>query len=96
MWSLAFSSSPATTCSRVGMRAQPSPLMEHGKQRHQHLCAMRPGLRVLFMSGYTDDVIAKHGLVDPSIALLEKPLTHAALLRAVRSVIDAHSQLPAG
>jgi PAS domain S-box-containing protein len=61
----------------------------NGKQLHQHLCAMRPGLRVLFMSGYTDDVIAKHGLVDPSVALLEKPLTQAALLRAVRSVIDA-------
>jgi two-component system, cell cycle sensor histidine kinase and response regulator CckA len=60
----------------------------NGKQLHQHLCAMRPGLRVLFMSGYTDDVIAKHGLVDPSIALLEKPLTQAALLRAVRSVLD--------
>jgi len=34
-------------------------------------------------------VIAKHGLVDPSIALLEKPLTQAALLRAVRNVLDA-------
>ena len=61
----------------------------NGKQLHQHLCVMRPGLRVLFMSGYTDDVIAKHGLVDPSISLLEKPLTQAALLRAVRSVLDA-------
>jgi len=61
----------------------------NGKQLHQQLCAMRPGLRVLFMSGYTDDVIAKHGLVDPSIALLEKPLTQAALLRAARNVLDA-------
>lgn len=61
----------------------------NGKQLHQHLIALRPGLRVLFMSGYTDDVIAKHGLVDPEIALLEKPLTQTALLRAVRSVLDA-------
>jgi FixJ family two-component response regulator len=60
----------------------------NGKQLHQRLCVLRPGLRVLFMSGYTDDVIAKHGLVDASAARLEKPLTQAALLRAVRSALD--------
>jgi two-component system, cell cycle sensor histidine kinase and response regulator CckA len=60
----------------------------NGKQLYQKLCALRPGLRVLFMSGYTDDVIAKHGLVDASVALLEKPLTQVSLLQAVRGVLD--------
>jgi PAS domain S-box-containing protein len=61
----------------------------NGKQLHQQLVLLRPGLRVLFMSGYTDDVIAKHGLLDPSVPFLEKPLTQTTLLRAVRSVLDS-------
>jgi CheY-like chemotaxis protein len=61
----------------------------NGKQLHQQLCLLRPGLRVLFMSGYTDDVIAKHGLLDPSVPFLEKPLTQTTLLRAVRNVLDS-------
>lgn len=64
----------------------------NGKQLHDRLSALRPGLRVLFMSGYTDDVLAKHGLIDPSVTLLEKPLTQAELLRAVRGVLDSSWQ----
>ncbi len=50
---------------------------------------LRPGIRVLFMSGFTDDMLVKHGLDPKHLELLEKPFTPAALLDRVRSLLDA-------
>jgi two-component system cell cycle sensor histidine kinase/response regulator CckA len=44
---------------------------------------------VLYMSGYTNDVIDHHGRLDPGIAFLHKPFSAAALTRKVREVLDA-------
>jgi two-component system cell cycle sensor histidine kinase/response regulator CckA len=46
-------------------------------------------MRVLYMSGYTDDAIVHHGIVDPGIAFLPKPITPDTLLGRVRETIDA-------
>ena len=48
----------------------------------------RPDVKVLYMSGYTDDAIDHHGVLNPGIALLQKPFTPAALARKVRKVLD--------
>ena len=48
----------------------------------------RPDVKVLYMSGYTDDVIVHHGVLEPGIALLQKPFTPAGLARKVREVLD--------
>ncbi len=48
----------------------------------------QPDLRVLFMSGYTDDAVVRHGVVSRDAAFLEKPFTATGLLRAVRTVLD--------
>jgi PAS domain S-box-containing protein len=45
--------------------------------------------KVLYMSGYTEDSIVRQGLVDASVALLQKPITPKALVRKVREVLDA-------
>jgi hypothetical protein len=41
------------------------------------------------MSGYTDDVIARHGVLEPGIAFLQKPFTAFGLAEKVREVLDA-------
>jgi CheY-like chemotaxis protein len=47
-----------------------------------------PGLPVLFVSGYTDDIVARQGVVREGVALLEKPFTQAALGARVRELLD--------
>jgi signal transduction histidine kinase/CheY-like chemotaxis protein len=50
---------------------------------------LRRDSKVLFMSGYTDDAIASHGVLDPGIAFLQKPFTPQGLAEKVRDVLDA-------
>jgi two-component system cell cycle sensor histidine kinase/response regulator CckA len=60
-----------------------------GKQLADRFKLIRPGARVLFMSGYTDDAIVRHGVLEPGIAYLQKPFTPETLARKVREVLDA-------
>jgi two-component system cell cycle sensor histidine kinase/response regulator CckA len=59
-----------------------------GRELAQSLEVLHPGIKVLYMSGYTDDAIVRHGLLDQEIAFLQKPFTPDALIRKVREVLD--------
>jgi PAS domain S-box-containing protein len=59
-----------------------------GRQLADQLCARRPGTKVLFMSGYTNDSIIRHGVVDSAVDLLQKPFTRLSLLRRIRGILD--------
>ena len=60
-----------------------------GRELAQHMAGTRPDMRVLFMSGYTDNAIVRHGVLDPGTAFLSKPFTPDALAAKVREVLDA-------
>jgi two-component system, cell cycle sensor histidine kinase and response regulator CckA len=51
----------------------------------------REGIKVLFMSGYTDDVVVRHGVLEEGMPFLSKPFTAEALTRKVRQVLDSKS-----
>ncbi len=53
------------------------------------LVQRRPALKVIYMSGYTDEAIVQHGVLQPGIAFVHKPFTANALGRKVREVLDA-------
>jgi CheY-like chemotaxis protein len=62
-----------------------------GKEVADRVTELLPGLRVLFMSGYTDEAIVHHGVLDSNVEFIQKPFTPAALVRRVREVLDAES-----
>ena len=53
------------------------------------LASTRPSMKILCMSGYTDDSIVRHGVLDASMSFLQKPITVASLTAKVREVLDA-------
>jgi DNA-binding response OmpR family regulator len=55
----------------------------------KQICAERPTMRVLFMSGYTDEAVVRHGLLERGLNYLQKPFTPAVLARRVRDALDA-------
>jgi signal transduction histidine kinase/ActR/RegA family two-component response regulator len=60
-----------------------------GRELADAVQQLRPGLPVLFTSGYTENAIVHHGRLDPGVLLLSKPYRHQDLARAVRSALDA-------
>jgi PAS domain S-box-containing protein len=59
-----------------------------GREVANYLTAKRPDMRVIYMSGYTNDVIAHHGVLDSGISFIEKPFSQETLMRKLREVLD--------
>jgi two-component system, cell cycle sensor histidine kinase and response regulator CckA len=59
-----------------------------GRELADRLRVSRPDIAVLYMSGYTDDAVVRHGLLAEDMALVQKPFRAAALARRVREVLD--------
>ena len=59
-----------------------------GHDLADRLSDLHPELRVLFMSGYTENTIVHHGFLEPTVHFIQKPFTPVALLSKVREVLD--------
>jgi two-component system cell cycle sensor histidine kinase/response regulator CckA len=68
----------------------------NGRELAERLAELQPGLKVLYMSGYTDSAIADHGVLDEGTNLLHKPFSEEALMQKVREVLDLDKSKPAG
>jgi two-component system cell cycle sensor histidine kinase/response regulator CckA len=59
-----------------------------GREVAREIVSEHPEVRVMYMSGYTDDAIVQRGVLDPGLAYIQKPFTGDSLLRKVRQVLD--------
>jgi signal transduction histidine kinase/TusA-related sulfurtransferase len=60
-----------------------------GRDLSDSMQALRPEVKVIYMSGYTDDAIGHHGVIDPGVNFIEKPFTPESIARKVREVLEA-------
>lgn len=60
-----------------------------GRELAEELTRIRPETRVLFMSGYTDDAVVRHGVLSAEVSFIQKPFAAARLAMKVREVLDA-------
>jgi two-component system cell cycle sensor histidine kinase/response regulator CckA len=65
----------------------------NGRALAEQLLSRQPGMKVLYMSGYTDSFIAGHGVLEPGTHLLHKPFTDEVLIRKVREVLDGGKKI---
>ncbi len=65
----------------------------NGRMLAQRVTQLRPAIRVLYMTGYADEAVARHGVLDPGTALIQKPFTPAALALKVREVLEGGGEV---
>ena len=61
----------------------------NGKELYRHVKACCPGIKVIYMSGYTGDIIGQHGVLEEGISFIQKPFSYRDLLQKVRQRLDA-------
>jgi PAS domain S-box-containing protein len=60
-----------------------------GPELANHMASLRPGVKIIFTSGYTVDAVARQGVPDPNVAFIQKPYRPKALAKKIRQVLNA-------
>ena len=68
----------------------------NGKELADRLQGIHPDLKILYASGYTENTIVHHGVLEPGVTFLSKPYTPTVLARKVREILDNSAPLPPG
>jgi PAS domain S-box-containing protein len=63
----------------------------NGRELATQVVAARPQIRTVYMSGYTDDAVVRHGVLGEEVSFLQKPFTEAALAKKLREVLDGRA-----
>ncbi|HKO51312.1 MAG TPA: PAS domain S-box protein [Polyangiaceae bacterium] len=67
-----------------------------GRELWERLAPLRPSMKVLFMSGYTDDAVLHHGVLSSDVSFIQKPLMPGPLIAKLREVLDCAKKAGAG
>ena len=62
--------------------------LKTGKDAYEEIKELNPAVKTIFMSGYTDDVIARKGILEEGFDFISKPINPGALMRKLRVVLD--------
>jgi CheY-like chemotaxis protein len=62
--------------------------VKNGREAYEEIKGIEPGIRTIFMSGYTDDIIAKKGILEAGFDFISKPIHPDTLMRKIRDVLD--------
>ena len=65
-----------------------------GRELVERLSLLRPGIKALFMSGYTDDAIVRRGILDEGAHFIQKPFSPEELAEKIRTILDAAPAVP--
>jgi PAS domain S-box-containing protein len=64
---------------------------KNGREAYEEIKGLEPGIRTLFMSGYTDDIISKNGMIEEGFDFISKPIKPDILMRKIRYALDRQS-----
>jgi PAS domain S-box-containing protein len=62
--------------------------VKNGRETYEKIKGLEPGIKTIFMSGYTDDIISKNGLLEEGFDFISKPINPCTLMRKIREVLD--------
>jgi DNA-binding NtrC family response regulator len=64
-----------------------------GRELAENVRSISPGIRLLYVSGYTDDAVFRHGMTEGEINFIQKPFRSMDFLRKVREILDEHPKV---
>jgi DNA-binding NarL/FixJ family response regulator len=63
-----------------------------GRELAERLVSLRPDLKVLYMSGYTENAIVHHGILNEDVGFLQKPFKVNVMVQKIREVLDSRDE----